>query len=219
MNGRKMSKSDGNTITPEELFTGDSPHISKAYTPMVVRFFGLQSHYSSTLDITDEGLKAADKGFRRLIEGYKTLENLEHPGNGTAGSTDKEINDLIDEAFVSMSDDFNAPMALARLFEIVTKINGLKEGHIAFAEVSAETLQRTKQVFKDFIFDIFGLYDDLAEASNSKLDGVMELVIELRQRARENKDWGTSDVIRDRMKELNIQLKDGKEGTTYTIEN
>ena len=136
MNSKKMSKSDGNTITPTQLFTGESPHISKGYSPMMVKFFMLQAHYGSTLDITDEGLQAAEKGYRRMMEGNALLQKMEHPGNGNTSELDKEINNLMDKAFEQMSDDFNAPMAMARLFELVTKVNGLGAGHLSINDLS-----------------------------------------------------------------------------------
>lgn len=224
MNGKKMSKSIdpetgmSNSITPEELFTGDNPNISKGFSPMAIRFFMLQSHYRSTLDLTDGALVAAEKGYRRLMEAHKILQGFEHPGNGTAGELDKEINQSIDNAHIDMSTDFNSPKAMARLFELVPKINGLKEGHLSFGDLSTETLGRLKQTFSDFIYEIFGLKDEGEGTANGNgtIDGVMQLVIDIRKSARENKDWGTSDKIRDALAELEIQLKDGKEGTTWS---
>ena len=218
MNGRKMSKSDGNTITPEELFTGNSKHISKAYSPMVVRFFMLQSHYTSTLDISDEALAAAEKGYRRLMEAYNTLNDIQHPGNGSAGEPDTALNQLMDMAFAEMDDDFNTPKALARLFEIVTKINSLKGGQLSMQEVTSETLDRLRQIFKSFIFDILGLQEENAASDNNGyMDGLMDLIINIRQEARSKKDWATSDLIRDKLKEIDIQIKDEKNGTNWMI--
>jgi len=221
MNGRKMSKSDGNTITPQQLFTGDSPHITQAYSPMMLRFFMLQSHYRSTLDLTNDALLAAEKGYKRLMEANKHLHAMSHPGGGSAGALDKEIQTLINGTFEEMNDDFNTPKALAKIFELVTKVNGLKAGHLPFNEITAATLEQLKTHFHTVIFTIFGLKDDMQVASaagNGKLDGLMQLVIEMRANARVNKDWGTSDKIRDTLKELKIQLKDGKDGTSWTID-
>jgi cysteinyl-tRNA synthetase len=144
MNGRKMSKSDGNTLSPAELFSGESPHISKGYSPMVVRFFMLQSHYRSTLDITDEALQAAEKGYKRLLEGYRTLQQLASTQSDTSSALDQELRDGIEQ--------------------------------------------------------------------------VMQLVLEMRQQARANKDWGTSDQIRDALKAAGIVVKDSKEGSSWTME-
>jgi len=217
MNGKKMSKSDNNSITPDELFTGNSSHISKAYSPMAVRFFMLQSHYRSTLDLTDDALLAAEKGFRRLMEGNKVLTDLASTHKDGPAALDAEINELIDQAIEHMYDDFSTPTALGKLFELVPKINGLKDGHLSLAEVSAETLERLKKIFNDFIFDIFGLQDEMEQNNgDGTLDGLMQLVIDLRQNARATKDWGTSDKIRDGLAALKIQLKDGKDGTDWS---
>ena len=228
MNGKKMSKSIdpetgvSNSITPDELFSGKNANISKGYSPMVVRFFMLQSHYRSTLDLTDEALGAAEKGYRRLMEAHRLLAGLKHPGGGKAGKLDSQLNELMDAAFADMNDDFNAPKALARLFELVTKINGLKAGHLNFAETSEATWQRLKRTFQDFVFSIFGLKDDAVSGGDDgayeTLDGLMQMVIKIRQSSRQNKDWATADTIRDTLKELKIQLKDGKEGTSWSME-
>ncbi|MEQ8705386.1 MAG: cysteine--tRNA ligase [Phaeodactylibacter sp.] len=219
MNGRKMSKSDGNTITPTQLFTGDSPHIIKGYSPMVVKFFMLQSHYRSTLDLTDEALQAAEKGYKRLMEGRKLLQEMAHPGSGKPGPLDEELNKLIDQVHAEMNDDFNTPKALAVLFEIVTKVNSLKAGHLKLTDLTELTLSRLQETFRNFVDDILALEDEgLAGESNgdSPMDGLMSLIIDIRSEARANKDWGTSDKIRDVLQEVGIVLKDSKEGTSWT---
>lgn len=219
MNGRKMSKSDGNTISPYQLFSGDSPHVSKGYSPMVIRFFMLQSHYRSTLDLTDDALQAAEKGYRRLMEAFRTVQAMEPVAGAQAGALDAEINQLIDQAFEEMSDDFNTPKAMARLFELVTRINGMKDGHLPKNEVSGETLSRLKTTFADMVFQVLGLLDEMAAGTGDNganlVDGLMEIIIDLRKDARTNKDWATSDKIRDMLGALEVQLKDGKEGTTW----
>ncbi len=219
MNGKKMSKSDGNSITPQQLFTGDSEHISKGYSPMMLLFFMLQSHYRSTLDLTDEALLAAEKGFKRLMEANKSLQDLNHPGGGNTGQLDKEILQLIDQSFDEMNDDFNTPKALARLFELANRINGLKDGHLSFNDLTNDTLEKLQHTFKVFLYDILGLKDEMAESEeNGAMDGLMQLIIDIRQDARVNKDWATSDKIRDTLAELKIQLKDGKDGTNWSID-
>lgn len=220
MNGKKMSKSDGNTITPIQLFTGDSEHISKGYSPMVIRFFMLQSHYRSTLDLTDEALLAAEKGYKRLLEGHKVLQELQGASGNGESDLDKEVNELIDGAYAEMQDDFNTPKALARLFELVSKINSLKGGQLALSDVSATTLERLQETFRVFIFDILGLLDEetTAGGNNQALDQAMALILDIRQDARANKDWGTSDKIRDALKAAGIVVKDGKDGTSWSVE-
>ncbi len=219
MNGKKMSKSDGNSITPVELFSGESPHVTKGYSPMVVRFFMLQTHYRSTLDLTDDALSAAEKGYRRLMEALEALKNLEGSNQGGKSSLDEEINSLSQMVNHEMSDDFNTPKALARLFELVSIINSLKDGHLDLKDVSSSTLQSLKDTFHAFIFDILGLQDESvgeSEEGEAMLNGLMELLISMRQDARERKDWATSDKIRDTLSDLKLQLKDGKEGTTWS---
>lgn len=218
MNGAKMSKSVGNTITPDELIGGDSHLISKGYSPMVIRFFNLQAHYSSPLDLTDEGLQAAEKGYRRLMEANKTLQAFAHPGGGSDGALNGEITKLVAETGEEMNDDFNTPKALAKLFELASKINGLKDGHLDWAQLEEDTLTKLKALYNAYIFDIFGLKEEgESGGDNGVLSGVMELVIDLRQNARANKDWGTSDKIRDKLNELNVVLKDGKDGTSWSV--
>ena len=219
MNGRKMSKSEDNSITPEQLFSGDSNHISKGYSPMVLRFFMLQSHYRSTLDLTDDALLAAEKGYRRLMEAHKALSAMDHPGGGTASELDKSIHELIKGAHENMNDDFNCPMALARLFELATIINSIKDGHQKMTDITEDTIIKLKETFNEFIFTIFGLKEEnIGGEDNGTMDGLMQLIIDIRQSARANKDWGTSDKIRDTLQELKIQLKDGKDGTNWVKE-
>lgn len=220
LNGRKMAKSDGNFITPEQLFTGDSPHVTKGYTPMAIRFFMLQSHYRSTLDLSDSALLAAEKGYARLMESYNKLEQLQ-PATGSGNSPlDKEIREQLDLAWSDMDDDFNTPKALARLFEIVPKINSLSGGLLPMSDISEDTLELLKAQFKSFIFEIFALQDESqshAEVDTVVMNGIMELVLDIRQQARKNKDWAMSDKIRDALSSIGIQIKDGKEGATWTI--
>jgi cysteinyl-tRNA synthetase len=217
LNGKKMSKSDGNTITPPELFSGNSAHVSKGYSPMVVRFFMLQTHYRSTLDLTDEALQAAEKGFRRLMDAEKTLQSLQPDANAQPGKLDAELSALMDGVTEEMYDDFNTPKAMARIFELVSRINGLKGGQLSISEVAPSTLERLRNIFHDYVFEVFGLYDDSDAADeDGTLDGLMKLIIDIRADARDRKDWGTSDKIRDVLKALNLQLKDGKEGTNWS---
>jgi cysteinyl-tRNA synthetase len=219
LNGRKMSKSEGNNITPVQIFTGDSEHISKAYSPMVVRFFFLQAHYASTLDLNDTSLSAAEKGYQRLMESYEKLQAL----SSTVEKSDKpiaaEIEQGIKAAFDEMNDDFNTPRSLARLFEICTIINKLSDGQLPVDDAGQQALDVAKKGFDDLLFAIFGLQDEAASTDDhmNQLDGLMQLVIEMRQQARQNKDWATSDKIRDTLAAIAIELKDGKDGTSWTV--
>lgn len=216
MNGRKMSKSDGNTISPYELFTGESPHVSKGYSPMVVKFFMLQSHYRSTMDLTDQALLGAEKGYKKLMDAMKVLKDMEHTVSDKDTDTNKSINTILDKINSDMNDDFNTPKALAGLFEIVNYINKLKDGHLKFEEITKETFDDMKHTFKGFIYDIFGFRDEATSEDNGMFDGMAELLITIRNEARAKKDWGTSDLIRDKLAEIGIQLKDGKDGTGWS---
>jgi len=219
MNGTKMSKSDGNYITPTQLFTGESEHITKAYSPMVVRFFMLQAHYRSTLDLQDSALMAAEKGYTRLMEAFENLSSI-NAAERTPDDTTlvEEIKSGVAAIEDEMDDDFNAPKALARMFELVPKINGLVNGQIPLETVDKASVELLIQAFSTFLFDVFGLQGsaNASDGEADKLDGVMHLVIDLRQGARERKDWGTADKIRDSLGALKIQVKDGKDGTSWS---
>jgi cysteinyl-tRNA synthetase len=220
MNGRKMAKSEGNYITPTQLFTGDSPHISKSYSPMSIRFFFLQAHYASTLDLTDGALSAAEKGYNRLMVSYRTLNSLSSTVAKSDTALSKELEAGISDAFEEMNDDFNVPRALARLFELCTTINKLADGQLSLEEAGQHSLDIVKTGFKSLLFDVFGLLDEADSMSDDhmvQLDGLMQFIIELRQKAREQKDWTTSDKIRDTLAANDIELKDGKEGTKWSL--
>lgn len=215
MNGRKMAKSDGNTITPDQLMSGDSEHISQAYHPMSIRFFFLQAHYSSTLDLSDDALIAADRGFRRLMNSLKVLETFS--SDTFTGSSDSAISmeliRLADQCFREMSDDFNTAKTLAVLFEMAGKINEIENKNVSAKEINSESFSYFKNTYTDFITDVLGLQP--AEEESGKIDDVIRILLDMRQKAREEKDFQLSDEIRDQLAEAGITIKDGKDGTTY----
>ena len=219
LNNKKMSKSDGNTISPAELFTGTSQHTSKAYSPMVVRFFMLMAHYRSTLDITDEALLAAEKGFKKLMETNKILQSLPVDSKAFDGSEndhDRAILELIEEAYKGMDDDFNTAIAIASLNEIGSYVHKIANQQLPADAIAPWVLEKMKSTFETFIFNIFGLKDDSAESGDDgTIDGLMSLILDIRNHARTQKDWTTSDKIRDTLSELGIQVKDGKEGVSW----
>jgi cysteinyl-tRNA synthetase len=224
INGRKMGKSYNNVIKLTELFAGDHPELSQAYNPMTVRFFILQSHYRSTLDFSNEALQAAEKGLKRLWDAY---EGLSSP-NWTATTThseagdaelDANVNRLLNEIPEFVNDDFNTAKALANLFELVSTLNSVKDGVISVTTLSPATIIRLKTEIKIWLEDVFGLMG-VTEADNEKLQGVMELLIEIRKEAKSRKDFVTSDKIRDQLVAMGIQLKDEKGGgTSWTIDS
>jgi len=218
MNGRKMSKSEDNSISPEELLTGDSKHISQAYHPMAIKFFMLQSHYSSTLDISDDALKGAEKGYKRLCEGLKTLASLEG-ASAQMCPRDAELLELLDAIDAELCDDFNTPKAIAKMFEILPIINGYKGGTIDADQLSSDALKKTSDKLQRIFTEVLGLSSVLEDSSGGAqaLDHVMELVLDMRQSARQNKDWTTSDKIRDGLATAGITVKDAKEGSSWTI--
>ncbi|UZH54380.1 cysteine--tRNA ligase [Salinimicrobium tongyeongense] len=213
LNGKKMAKSTGNNILPNEIFTGDNPNLEKGFAPTVARFFMLQANYRSILDFSNEALLASEKGFQRLMDAYHALDHLE-----TAATSDFDVVEWRQKCYDAMNDDFNSPILIAQLFEAVKQINIIKDGK---AKIKAEDLELLKKTMSDFIFDVLGLIDT-SEAGNNdfgnKLSGTVELLIKLRAEARANKDFATSDKIRDELSQMGIQLKDGKDSTSFSIE-
>jgi cysteinyl-tRNA synthetase len=209
MNGQRMAKSTGNIINPNELLSGDNDKMSKAYSPSVIRFFMAQSSYRSVLDLTDAGLLASEKGFYKLMEAINSLKSVSFGNSSTF-----DVKEWKQKCYNAMNDDFNTPILIAYLFEGVKIINQIKEGK---ASLTSEDLETLKTTMNSFVFDVLGLMNEAAQNNSEKINGVVELLIKLRKEARENKDWALSDQIRDELVEIGIQLKDGKEGTTFSI--
>jgi cysteinyl-tRNA synthetase len=223
VNGVRMSKSAGNGFLPEELFSGSHPLLEKAYSPMNVRFFMLQTHYRSTLDFSNEALQAAEKGLKRLWDAYEALMAFSWPMAGAVADNgqpstdiinielDTKVQKLISEFDEHMSDDFNTARVLASMFELVPVINSIKDKTIALSALSKDTLELMQSKFKSYLEDVFGL-KTATEADNDKLKGVMQLLIDIRKEAKSKKDFATSDKIRNSLTELGISLKDEKGG-------
>ncbi|GHC49843.1 cysteine--tRNA ligase [Ulvibacter litoralis] len=211
LNGKKMSKSTGNNILPDELFTGNNDVLSKAFSPTVAKFFMYQAQYRSILDFSNDALVASEKGFNRLMDSYRALTSL-----SVAKKSSFDVSAWRQSCYDAMNDDFNSPILIAQLFEASKLINAVKEGNETLSEADLEILKTTMH---DFIFDVLGLTDDVSETNTNgdKLSSAVELLISLRNQARANKDFATSDQIRDQLQEVGIQLKDGKEGTTYSL--
>ena len=219
INGKKMGKSYNNVITLTQLFSGDNPVLQQAYHPMVIRFFILQTHYRSTLDFSNEALQASEKGLKRLIEAYEHLSKLSASNFKSPGKTelDEKVTKLIAEFDDFMNDDFSTAKVLANIFELVPVINGIKDKHIAADAISASTIQLLQDKLKLYIEDILGLQMHVT-SDNNKLDGIINLLINMRKDARAKKDYATSDRIRNELQTLGIQLKDDKDGNiSYSL--
>lgn len=208
VNGQKMSKSLGNSFLPNELFAGNHTLLDKGYSPMTVKFFMLQAHYRSTLDFSNEALQAAEKGFARLMNAMKLIDGLKVSQRSTVNSQQ-----LTDSVYGAMNDDFNTPIALSHLFEGVRIINSVNDGK---ETITAEDKNLLQKLMNDFVFNVFGLKEE-NEANTNKIDGLMQMIFNIRNNAKANKDFRTSDEIRDELKRLGFEIKDGKEGTSYTI--
>ena len=210
LNGQRMSKSTGNTVNPDELLSGNNDFFSKAYAPSVIRFFIAQSSYRSVLDLTNDGLLASEKGFYRLMDAVNLLEKLE-----VSQMSSVDINAWKQSCYDAMNDDFNSPILIANLFEAAKYINQIKEGK---ETISAEDLATLTNTMNIFVFDVLGLENVVKNDSGTdKLTGAVNVLIKLRQEARANKDFALSDKIRDELAEAGILLKDGKDGTTYSV--
>lgn len=212
LNGKKMAKSTGNNILPNEIFSGENTILSKPFSPSVTRFFILQAHYRSILDFSNDALEASEKGYYRLMEAIQMLDRLP-----VADKSSVDIATWIQSGYDAMNDDFNSPILIAQLFEAVRYINLIKDGK---EQITATDLSLFTASLNAFVFDILGLENVTNEGSNQnqKLNGVVELLIQLRAEARANKDWALSDKIRIELESLGIQLKDGKDGTTFTLQ-
>ncbi len=211
LNGKKMSKSTGNNILPDEIYNGGSPFLSKAFSANVARFFMMQAHYRSILDFTNDGIIASEKGFNRLMEGLAILKELQPSAASTV-----DITTWKQSCYDAMNDDFNTPILIANLFEGIKVVNLVKDGK---ETLTAEDLKTLADTLNTFTFDVIGIKDEKTAANNSdKLEGVVEMLIDMRLEARANKNFALSDQIRDQLSALGIQLKDGKEGTTFSIQ-
>lgn len=206
VNGTRMSKSAGNGFLPGELFTGNHPLLKKGYSPMAVRFFMLQAHYRSTLDFSNEALEASEKGYRRLMDALSLLEKIK-----VSTENEVQVEDLKSRFYAAMNDDFNTPVLIANLFDATRIINSVYDGKI---QIDQENLTSLKNLISGFVFDVLGLKDEHSDGDD--FNNLMETVIRLRNEAKENKDYATSDRIRNALNEMGIQIKDSKEGTVWS---
>jgi cysteinyl-tRNA synthetase len=206
VNGQKMSKSLGNSFLPQELFSGQNSILSKAYSPMTVRFFMMQAHYRSTLDFGNEAMEASEKGFKRLMNSFTLLDSLT-----ASGSNEVEIEPLLQRCYDALNDDFNSPVLIAELFEASRIINSVNDGKL---KIDSSNLALLRQLMRSFILDVLGLKNE--QADDEDLPKVMDMIVDLRSEAKNNRDYATSDKIRDGLQKIGFQLKDSKEGTAWS---
>lgn len=210
VNGVRMSKSAGNGFLPGELFSGNHPLLEKGYAPMAVRFFMLQTHYRSTLDFSNEALQASEKGFERLMDSYSTLQTLQ-----ASDSSDEDITLLQANCYAAMNDDFNTSVLIAHLFDASRIINSANDKK---TKLTLEDIDLLKKIYQDFVFDVLGLKADRTDSkTNTALEKVMDLVLDIRTKAKTGRDFKLSDEIRDKLIDAGVQVKDTKEGSTWKI--
>lgn len=208
INGQKMGKSLGNFITLDQFFSGDHPLLDQAYSPMTIRFFVLQAHYRSTLDFSNEALSAAEKGMQKLYAAYETLKKLQPSDHSS-----EDIKAWIEKGYAAMNDDFNSSRLIAELFEGARIINSVYNGN---AGLTQEDIDLLSDYFQIFFFGILGMKEEEDTAANTDtMDKLMELILEIRQNAKETKNWGVADNIRQKLTELGITIKDTKEGAIW----
>jgi cysteinyl-tRNA synthetase len=218
VNGQKMSKSLGNSFLPRELFAGNHKLLERGYSPMTVRFFMLQSHYSSTLDFSNDALLAAEKGFKKLTNSLGTVKKLNPPSTENSNSVNAELSRMVKDCYESMSDDFNSAKAIAALFEMSARINDFKSGNLSIDQISGTTFEKFKLTYIGMMEEVLGLKEE-TESGGSHLEGAINVLIELRKKARTDKNFALSDKIRDDLQAIGVQLKDGKNGEmSFSIE-
>ena len=214
INGQKMGKSLGNFITLQEFFTGENANLDEAYSPMTIRFFILQAHYRSTVDFSNEALKASRKGLERLIDGLTQLDRVQATPGGTL--TADYAATLQQKCYDAMNDDFNTPIVISHLFEACHTVNQLADGK---ATVTAEGLDALRRVFNTFFSDILGLRTEQSGSGEREaaFGHAVDLLLQIRSQAKANKDWATSDKIRDELQAFGFEVKDTKDGATWKL--
>ena len=212
INGQKMGKSLGNFITLDQLFTGENKVLEQAYSPMTIRFFILQAHYRSTLDFSNDALKAAQKGYERLINAVGTLDKIIPTKDNTV-----DVEKISEKCYAAMNDDINTPLLISHLFDGVRLINSIADGK---EKINTSNLDALKELYNAFIYDILGLITETEtnDKSYDALDKALAIIMDVRTAAKQNKDWATSDRIRDQLKEAGIQVKDTKDGYEWSLD-
>ena len=216
INGQKMGKSYNNFITLEQFFTGNHPLLEKAYTAMTIRFFVLSAHYRGTVDFSNEALQAAEKGLQKLLQGISDLERIQVSDKCDA-ETDRIVKALRQKCYDAMNDDFATPQVISYLFEACTVINKLVDHK---ATICADCLKELSETMRLFTFDILGLREEKGNSSDAREEAfgkVVDMVLALRAKAKADKDWATSDKIRDELAAAGFEVKDTKDGVTWRL--
>ncbi len=214
INGKKMGKSLGNFITLDEFFNGTHPLLEQAYSPMTIRFFILQAHYRGTVDFSNEALKASEKALGRMLEGYRRLQELTPSAESTI-----DVSNIRRKCYEAMDDDMNTPIVIANLFDALRLVNQVKDGH---AKATQADIDELKAVFDIFLVDILGVRTEMAGSGDNgealrPFEQAMDLLLEMRAKAKANKDWATSDLIRDRLAAIGFTVKDTKDGAEWKL--
>jgi cysteinyl-tRNA synthetase len=213
LNGKKMAKSTGNNILPNEMFSGENLILNKSFSPMITRFFMLQAHYRSIVDLSQNALEASEKGFNRLVEGLQKLDRLE-ASDVTSGLN---IEEWTKNCYSAMNDDFNSPILIAHMFDAVKYINAVSSG---IKQISIKDLESLSKNMKSFFYEVLGLLTPEKNENKNELkqlNGALELLMKIREKARKDKDFDTSDLIRDSLEKIQIQINDSSEGTSFKI--
>ena len=217
INGQKMGKSLGNFITLEQFFTGKHDTLSQAYSPMTIRFFILSAHYRGTVDFSNEALQAAEKGYERLMNGIEDLARIQ-PSAASDENTKKFVAELRQKCYDAMNDDLMTPAVISNLFEACHLVNTIIDHK---AQISADDLQELTDTMKLFAFDILGLQNERGANNDAREEAygkVVDMVLDLRAKAKAEKNWAVSDQIRDSLAAAGFQVKDTKDGVTWKLD-
>ncbi|MGM9833935.1 MAG: DALR domain-containing protein, partial [Candidatus Limisoma sp.] len=213
INGQKMGKSLGNFITLDEFFSGSHKLLAQAYSPMTIRFFVLQAHYRGTVDFSNEALQAAEKALDRMLEGYRRMLALSPADTSTV-----DVSNYRTRCYEAMDDDLNTPTVISTLFDACKVINSANDGK---ASLTAEQIDELKDLYQTFLIDILGIKTDIVEGSNANalepFEKAVDLLLQIRNDAKAKKDWATSDLIRDKIKEIGFDVKDTKDGFEWSL--
>ena len=211
IDGQKMGKSLGNFINLNEFFNGSHTKLDKSYHPMVIRFLILQAHYRGTIDFSNDALVSCEKGLNKLLKSYQNIENI---NCNEKGGVNDDLEKIKTNCYSALNDDFNTPIVIANLFELSKIINTSIKEKITMTFSQKEVI---KKIFDIFLFELLGIKKIVENTYNDLSKELMKLIIDLRDNSKKNKDWETADIIRDKLSEINIQIKDTRDGTNWEL--